>query len=515
LDKQDRKNMEINKKPVLLRAEGIVKDFPGVRALDDANLELEAGEIHALVGENGAGKSTLAKILAGVISPDEGKIYIDGKEIKIRSPREAQVMGIAMAFQELNLVPSLTIGSNLFLSHELKTIGGLVDISKIHKESKKILLTLGLDIDPYTKLSDLSIAQQQMVAIVRALTFNTRILILDEPTSSLTNFEINKLFEILKKLKTQGIAIIYVSHRLEEVFQIADSVTVLRDGKMVGTLEASEANVNKVVVMMVGREISDMYPKKAAILKDEALRLVNITKYGVCEEVNLCLHQGEVVGLYGLVGASRTDVARIIFGMESYDKGDIYILGKKVGRTNPNRSVALGIGFLTEDRKNEGLCMNLSVKQNIIRASLKKLFPTGFINPGSEEVVAKKYIDELNIATPSTNQLVFFLSGGTQQKVVLSQWICTGSKIMILDEPTHGIDVGAKVEIYQIINRLVKDGVAILLISSDLPEILGMSDRIYVMRRGRLAGEFIREKCVAEDIVSCAIGVDKVNDAAI
>jgi len=490
---------------------GIVKDFPGVRALDHVDFALRKGEVHALVGENGAGKTTLAKILAGVLRPDAGMLTINGERIEIHNPRVAQRMGISMVFQELNLVPCLTVAQNLFLAHEPARLNTWVDMAQLHIESQKVLSAIGLDIDPQTRLRELSLAQQQMVAIARALSFNPRILILDEPTSSLTKREIDELFTILTNLKAKGVGILYISHRLEEVFQVADKITVLRDGRMVSTADADSTNINTVVALMVGRQISEMYPKEVAEIGEELVRVVGLNKAGVCSDVDLVVRKGEIVGLYGLVGSGRTEMARLIFGLDTYDSGEVFIFGRKIHRPLPPDLAMEGVGFVPEDRKKEGLCIVRPVKENIVRASWQRLFPWGFVSTRRETKIARQFIEMLSIVTPSADRPVVFLSGGNQQKVVLAQWMCAGSRFLILDEPTRGIDIGAKVEVYRIMNDLAKQGTGILMISSELPEILGMSDRIYVMREGRIVAEFTRGQANAERIVSCALGIDRGN----
>jgi ABC-type sugar transport system ATPase subunit len=492
----------------LFQAIRITKDFPGTRALDSVSFSLEAGEIHALVGENGAGKSTLIKIIAGIISADRGELFLEGIKCLIRNPLTAQKLGIGVVSQENNLVPTLTVAQNIYLAHEPLTHGFVLNKKKAVENSQNILSSFGIRIDPNMLLHTLSIAQIQMISIARALSFQPKILLLDEPTSSLSEGEIERLYSILKGLKEKGTGILYVSHRLEEIFKIADRVTVLRDGELVDTQNVSETNVDDIITKMVGRAIANMYPKENASVGDEAIRLVGVSKRGVCNDISLVVKQGEVVGLFGLVGAGRTELARIIFGLDEYDQGEIYIFGKKLEEISPSDSIKIGLGYLPEDRRDEGLCTALSVRHNILRASLRKLFPTGIKNQSKEKAITKKYVQDLAIATPSIDKTVSLLSGGTQQKVVFAHWMCAGSKIVILDEPTKGIDVGTKVEIYKMMNRLASEGAAILLISSDLPELVSMSDRVYVMYKGNITKDFIREDINPERIVSYAIGVE-------
>ncbi len=491
----------------LLEARGISKEWPGVRALDRVSIGMRRGEIHALVGENGAGKSTLMKILAGIVQPDEGSILLDGAPRVLATPVSAQKAGIGIVFQELNLVPTLDIATNMYLSHEFASGGLFRNTRRARLECAKILSVLGIPLAPETPVRSLSIAQTQMIAIARALSFNPRILLLDEPTSSLSEGEIEKLYATLRDLRGRGVGILYVSHRLEEIAQIADRVTVLRDGRWVETRPIGETTIDGIITSMVGRTVVSMYPKECAPLGEEALRVVDVSKKNAVRSVSLTVKRGEVVGLFGLVGAGRTELARIVFGLDSPDAGEIRLWGKKASRHSPRRSIAEGLGYLSENRQSEGLCLSLNVRQNIVRASLRRMFPWGMKSPRKERLTAQKHVDELDIATPSLERAVQFLSGGTQQKVVFAHWICAGSRLLILDEPTRGIDVGTKVEIYRMMNRLAKEGAAILLISSDLPELLNMSDRVYVMYKGKIMEMLEREQMSAERIIAAAIGV--------
>lgn len=494
--------------------QGIVKNFPGVRALDNVDFDLRKGEIHVLVGENGAGKSTLVKILAGVFSADRGTIRVEGSAVRIPNPSRAQQLGIGIVYQESSLAPYLTVAQNIFIRHEPFRLSFVVDVEEEVRRAGELLQSLSIEIDPRSLVADLSLGKQQLVAFARALSFRPHVIILDEPTSSLTMQETDLMFAALKKLKGQGVGIIYISHRLEEVLTIGDRITVLRDGKRIETSEIKSTQLNTVIRMMVGREISEMYPKEAAPIGEEAFRLEGVTRQGVCEDINLAVRKGEVVGLFGLVGAGRTEAMRLAFGLDPMDQGSVYLLGRKYTHLSPSQAVGLGIGFSPEDRKREGLCLALSLKENIVRASLDRWFPSGFISGRKEDEMAQKYIQELRIATPSADRLAVYLSGGTQQKVVLAHWLCAGSSVLILDEPTRGIDVGTKVEIYRMINRLAGEGAAILLISSELPEILGISDRIYVMCRGRVSGELSRAEATAERVAALAFGSLESIDAA-
>lgn len=496
----------MGKNEIIIKMQDIVKYFPGVCALNNVDFDLYKGEIHALIGENGAGKSTLVKILSGVTRLDHGVIYLNGAAVYITTPKKAQELGISIVFQESNLSPYLTVAQNVFVSHESLRHGFIVDVKAEMHKVKELLEFLSINIDPNELVANLSLGEQQLVAFVRALSFNPHVIILDEPTSSLTAQETEIIFAALKKLKKEGVGIIYISHRLEEIFQISDRVTVLRDGKKIDTVDIKDAELNSIIRMMVGRNISEMYPKEEVEIGEEVLRLEEVTCRGVCKNINLHIHKGEVVGLFGLVGAGRTEMMRLVFGLDSMEYGFLYLYGKKITHLSPSKLVREGFGFLPEDRKSEGLCLALSIKENIERASLDKLFPSGFISVKKEKKVAHKYIQELNIATPSPDRLVAYLSGGNQQKVVLGQWLCAESSILILDEPTRGIDVGAKVEIYRTINQLAKNGAAILIISSELPEVMNISDRVYVMCRGEITGEFKRGEMTAEEVAKYAFG---------
>ena len=489
-----------------LEMRGITKQFPGVLALDNVQFEVERGEVHALVGENGAGKSTLLKILAGAITMDKGEIILNGKPVRFHSPLDAIQAGIAVIYQEFNLVPYLSAGENIFLGREPRKFNGFVDFRKLHSEAQKILDRIGANFSSRTLVSQLSVAQQQMTEIAKALSQNAQIIAMDEPTSALTEREVEHLFDIIRSLKSEGVAIIFVSHRLEEIFQIADRITVLRDGKYVGTKRIEETNRDEVITMMVGREIKEKIPKRPAKIGEEILRVEGLTREGVFRDISFTLHKGEVLGLAGLVGAGRTEIARAIFGADPIDRGKIYLEGKEVRIRSPQDAIRLGIGLLTEDRKRYGLVLPMTVRENTTLANLMEVAMRGFINFAKEREVARKFVEDLDIATPSIEQIARNLSGGTQQKLVLAKWLFTKSKVLIFDEPTRGIDVGAKVEIYELMNQLAERGVGIIMISSELPEILGMSDRILVIHEGRIAGELKREEATQEKIMHLATG---------
>ncbi len=490
---------------MLLKAEGITKNFPGVLALDKVSFDLRAGEVHVLLGENGAGKSTLMKVLAGAYQPEEGRILIRDEQVSISNPRHAQRLGIAIIYQEFNLVPHMNVAQNIFIGRFPKR-WGMLDHVKMHADARSLLASLNMDIDTRAKIVDLSTAQQQMVEVAKALSVKSQVLIMDEPTASLTEREIEQLFATIHRLKQQGIGIIYISHRLQEVHQIGERVTVLRDGKYVGTRNIKEVTLDELVSMMVGRAVTQMFHRDFQTPGREALRVEGISRGKKLKNISMNLRCGEIVGLAGLVGAGRTELARAIFGADQCEQGQTYIFGELAKSNSPAKMVELGVGLLPEDRKAQGLAVVLPLAENIVMASLHRLFPRRFVNAAQEREVVAKYVQDLRIATPSISRLAQYLSGGTQQKVVLAKWLCTHSKVIIFDEPTRGIDVGAKAEIHAFMNELVKQGAAILMISSDLPEILGMSDRIYVMREGRIVADVPREQATQERIIAYAMG---------
>lgn len=495
---------------VILRMEGITKEFPGVKALDNVNLEVKRGEVHILLGENGAGKSTLMKILTGVYERDSGQVIFKGKPFKVKSFREAQDAGISIIYQEFNLIPYLSIAENIFIGREPVNKAGLIDWSKMNSEAKRILNSLGVHLNPKEIVASLGVAQQQMIEIAKALSVDAYIIVMDEPTAALTEKEIKELFKAIKQLKSQGRSIIYISHRLEEVHQIGDRATVLRDGQYVGTVDLAETSIDKLISMMVGRTLTEKFPKKVANIGEDALVVRNLSRKGKLYNISFHVRKGEILGVAGLMGAGRTELMRAIFGADPKDSGEIYIDGKKVEIHSPHDAIKYGIGFLTEDRKEQGLVLDLSVRENITLANIGGVMDKMFVNKAKEEEICKKYIANLFIKTPSPEQKVKFLSGGNQQKVVLAKWLFTKSKVLIFDEPTRGIDVKAKVEIYKLMNQLAEQGVAIIMISSELPEILGMSDRIIVMHEGRITGELTREEATQEKIMHYATGGDKV-----
>ncbi|MEO6001600.1 MAG: sugar ABC transporter ATP-binding protein [Opitutus sp.] len=490
----------------VLSLRGIRKAFPGVIALDGVDLDLAAGEVHILLGENGAGKSTLMKVISGAVRGDSGEILMQGEPVEIAGPRHAQALGIGIIYQEFNLIPHLTAGENILLGREPTIGAGIIDQRRLLSEAQKLLDGLGVAIDASTTVRHLSVAQQQMVEVAKALSLDARVLIMDEPTSALTEAEIAELFAAIRRLKARGVAIVYISHRMDELFAIGDCVTVLRDGRHVGTRRIGETSMAELVRLMVGRELHEHFPKQSAPLGKEALRVEGLNVRGVLHDISFSLMRGEVLGVAGLMGSGRTELARAIFGADRIDTGRIFVEGEEQRLGSPRAAIDAGIGFLTEDRKNQGLVLVLSVQDNICLPSVEVFANGGIMEVARERSAAAKNIADLRIKTPSAQQRVGHLSGGNQQKVVLAKWLCTDARILIFDEPTRGIDVGAKVEIYQLMNQLAAKGVGILMISSELPEILGMSDRILVMREGRLAGEFNAAEATQEKLLAAAIG---------
>jgi len=490
----------------VLEMRDIGKRFPGVVALDEVDFDLRRREVHILLGENGAGKSTLMKILSGAYQKSAGQIILDGAEVEIRNPKHAQTLGISTIYQEFNLIPNLSVGENIFLGREPAQLPGLINQRAIFQDARRAVSSLGLEINPRKLIKDLKVAEQQMVEVAKALSLDARILIMDEPTAALTEHEIKDLFATIGALKDKGVSIIYISHRLEELFEIGDRVTVLRDGRSVGTYDVRGMTKAELIRLMVNRELTDLFPKVRAPKGPEALRVEGLSTPGSLKEISFTLHQGEVLGIAGLLGAGRTELARAIFGIDKLSAGTIYLNGEAQHLSSPRAAINSGIGFLTEDRKSQGLVLRLSVKENLCLASMDKFSRWGVMNTSEERQVADRYVKELRIRTPSLDQKVVFLSGGNQQKVVLSKWLCSQAKVFIFDEPTRGVDVGAKTEIYQLMNRLTATGVAIIMISSEMLEVLGMSDRMLVMREGRVVGEFSAEDATQERVLQCALG---------
>lgn len=473
-------------KPIL-QLKSITKHYPGVTALDKVSFELMPGEIHALIGENGAGKSTLIKILSGCIVRDEGEIYLNGKAIGDLTPRLSEDLGISVIYQEFNLIPYLSIVENIFLGSEIVR-HGLRDQKKMLESAQEIFDMFKLNLDPRERVANLSIAQQQMVEISKALSKKTSILIMDEPSAPLTSIEIDKMFEIMRSMKQKGVAIIYISHRIEEIFEIADKITVLRDGQYIKTLDVAETNRDELIRLMVGREISGYFPKADYAAGDEILRVENLTNNKI-KNISFSLRKHEILGLAGLIGAGRTETARAIFGADPLYSGKITLKGQEVAIKSPNEAIAKGIGLIPEDRKQHGLLLNLDVRMNLTFAVLKLLSRFGLIQKHKEGEVIDQYVRDLKVKCTTYRQLIANLSGGNQQKVILAKWLARNCDVLIVDEPTRGIDVGSKHEIYELLRKLAKEGKAIIMISSEMPELINISDRIIVMTEGEITGE--------------------------
>lgn len=487
-----------------LQMKGITKEFPGVLALNNVDFNLKEGEVHALIGENGAGKSTLIKILSGAHQMDRGEIFINNKKVAIQNPRHAQELGISVIYQELNLVPYLSVYENIFLGREHMRNKYFIDHKENKLKAKALLEALEIKIDLEQTVAELSVAQQQMIEVAKALSMNANIIVMDEPTSALGNREIEQLFKTIKKLKSRGISIIYISHRLEELWEIADRVTVLRDGQYVATSDLKAMTKDELIKLMVGRDLTEQFPKREVALGEEVLRVEGLSRRGVLDNISFNLRRGEVVGFAGLVGSGRTELMRCIFGADRFEQGTIYIEQNAVEIKSPQDAIKHGIGFITEDRKRQGLMLIRPVKENITITDLDQFIKNLFIDHGQEEKTAEDLVEKLKIKTPGMEQEVRNLSGGNQQKIVIAKWLLKNAKILIFDEPTRGIDVGAKKEVYNLINLLVKNGAAVIMVSSELPEIIGMSDRVYVMSHGRITGELTAQEATQEKILAYA-----------
>ncbi len=490
---------------VLLEMQGISKSFPGVRALDNASLSILPGTVHALMGENGAGKSTLMKILAGAQKADTGEIRLGGQPVTIDTPQQAMDLGVGIIYQELNLVPHLSVAENIFLGREPRGLPGWVDSRTMRRNAQALMDDLGMGIDVRSLVGGLSLAQRQMVEIAKATSRNSRVLAMDEPSATLTEHELDHLFTLIGQLKAKNIGIVYISHRMEEVFQICDSVTVMRDGKTVGTHKIGSISREDIVRQMVGRDLDETFPKVVVPPGRPVLEVRHLSRRNALHDISFTVHAGEVVALAGLVGAGRTEIARCIFGADAWSAGEMSMDGKAFVPRAPGDAIKAGIGFVTEDRKDQGVILTRPLRENVSLASLGQVSRGGFIGRGAEVRNAEASVKRLRVRTPSVEQRVGNLSGGNQQKVVIAKWLQTPLKLLILDEPTRGIDVGAKREIYQIMNELAAQGVAILMISSELPEVLGMADRILVIRDGRIAGELSRAEATQEKVGRLAL----------
>ncbi|RAK07213.1 ribose transport system ATP-binding protein [Halanaerobium saccharolyticum] len=494
----------MNDSQSILKLSSITKKFPGVLALDQVDFDLKKGEVHALVGENGAGKSTLIKIISGVHKRDGGEIEVKGEKVNIKGPRHSRELGISVIYQEFNLVPYLSIAENIFLGREQLKGNTVINKNEMYNKSSEILHDLGINLDPDTIIADLGVAMQQMVEIAKALSMDSDIIIMDEPTAALGENEIEELFKTIENLKKKGISIIYISHRLKELWEVADRVTVFRDGQYIATHPISETDKDLLINEMVGRELKEQFPPRKIKIDNKILEVKNLATKKLLKNISFSLNKGEILGFAGLVGSGRTELMRCIFGADPKESGKILIDNQEVEIQNPQDAIEKGIGFITEDRKKQGLVLVRSVRENISLTDLSQVMNGIVLQKDKDKKLAEAYIKKLNIKTPGSEQEVKYLSGGNQQKVVLAKWLIRDTKILIFDEPTRGIDVGAKKEVYSLMNQLAENGVGIIMISSELPEILGMSDRIMVMNHGKIAGKLDIDEADQEKILSLA-----------
>jgi ribose transport system ATP-binding protein len=496
----------MEEQPYILEMSGITKSFGGIKALNSVNFKVRRGEIHALIGENGAGKSTLMKILSGAYLPDDGKICIDGKLCNITGPSDAQKMGIGIIYQEFQLIPSLSVAENIYMGDFPYKAGAVIDWKKMRSDAKAALGRIGFEIDVTKQVADLSVAYQQMIEITKAVNKKVRILVLDEPTSVLAPNEVEKLFEVMRALKQQGVTMIYISHKLDELFSICDSVTVMKDGSYVGIEETANITKDRLISMMIGRRLETMFPERKPRELDEIVLETRGVNSAVNSDCSIFVRRGEIVGLSGLVGSGRTELVRAIFGADAITSGEILLEGRQVSIRNPRQAVKLGIGLIPEDRKNHGIILDKAIRQNTSMAAVEKVVQMGIINHADEKKsVTDLVVDKLKTKTSRIESDVGNLSVGNQQKVVLSNWIFSDCKVMIFDEPTRGVDVGAKSEIYQIISELAEAGKAVIVISSEMEEIIGLCDRVYVMHEGRITGTVERGEITEEALMRYAI----------
>ena len=489
---------------IVLKMENMIKTFPGVVALEDVSIELYKGEVLGILGENGAGKSTLIKILAGNYIKDSGSIFVNGEKFEIKNPSEAMASGIRVIYQELNTLNNLTVAENIFIGEQLvKGPFKIVDWKAMTRKAAEILESLNVSLDPSSIIGDLSISEKQIVEIAKAISKDAKILVMDEPTAALSEEETQSLFKIIANLKTRGVSIIYISHRLKEIFQITDRVVVLRDGKKVQSIKTSDTNANELVALMVGRDIKEMYPKREVPIKETIMEVKNLTAEGF-SDISFNLRKGEILGIFGLLGSGRTSLVKALFGANKVKSGEILINGKKINVKSPRIARDEKMGLVPLDRKVEGLALHMGVKENITLANIDDLGKGFFLKRNIENTKAQKWVGEMGIKTPTIDQEVNSLSGGNQQKVVLAKWLESGSKIIILNEPTRGIDVGAKIEIYKLMQNLCEKGSAIIMISSELPEILSIADRILVMSKGKLTAQYTRREATEENLLQSA-----------
>lgn len=489
----------------ILKVENIYKTFPGTKALKDVSLELAEGEVHAIVGENGAGKSTLMNILSGVLQADYGgKIFFDGEEVKFSSPREAQEKGIGFVHQELSLCPDISVAENIYMGRTPTDKLGIINFKKLYQKTSEILDLFDSNIKADSIVRNLNVADRQIVEIGKALSLNCKVLILDEPTSSLNNIESENLFKIINNIKQKNIGVLYISHRLKEIYKVCDRVTILRDGIRIDSLDVEKTNPEILIEKMVGRSICNLYPEKSKLIKHVIMSVNKFNKKGVFKDINFYLRRGEILGFSGLMGAGRTEVARAICGIDTFDEGEVFIEGKRVKINDYNSAIKLGLGYITEDRKNQGLFLKMSVRENISAASLEKVTKNMLIRKSNEYVNGKKLIKKLNIKVSDIEQKMNSLSGGNQQKVLFAKWLNIDPKIIIMDEPTRGIDVGAKAEMHIMIRKLAESGIGVIVISSELPEIIGMCDRVIVMHEGKITGEVSNNNITEKNIMMLA-----------
>lgn len=495
----------------ILALEGIEKAFPGVKALDNACLNVYPGRVMALMGENGAGKSTLMKVLTGIYSKDAGEVRYQGAPVHFHGPRHSQEAGISIIHQELNLIPELTIAENIFLGREKTNVFGGIKWAEMYREADALLKRLNVKHSSRQLLGELSLGEQQMVEIAKALSFKSQVIIMDEPTDALTDTETESLFNVINELRSEGCGIVYISHRLKEIFEICDDITVLRDGKFIGECRVADTDEDGLIEMMVGRRLDEQYPRIAVKHGTTCLEVKNLTGSGI-NDVSFTLDRGEILGISGLMGAGRTELMKVIYGALTRESGDVILDGKIINPISPQDGLANGIAYISEDRKGDGLILGLSVKENMSLCALEQLSNGIKIDQQQEVIAVEDFIRLFNIKTPTRDQIIGNLSGGNQQKVAIAKGLMTKPKVLILDEPTRGVDVGAKKEIYQLINQFKADGMSIILVSSEMPEVLGMSDRILVMHEGRISGEFTPEEANQEKLLACAVGkcIDEV-----
>ena len=492
----------------VLQLKNITKEFPGVRALNKMQFDLRRGSIHALIGENGAGKSTLMKVLSGIYTPESGTIILDGQEVKMHSPQDAEAKGVSIVHQELAVFGTTTVSENVFTTNPPKNKLGLIDYKKMHKEVRELLDTYGFtDVDETATLRNLSVGRQQLIEILRAVKKNAKVLILDEPTSALTEQETEVLFQIMRTLNDDGVSIIYISHRLEEIFQICDTVTIMRDGCYITTLDVKNTCKNELVTHMVGRDVVYQYGAGTSKIGEELLRLENLSYKKEVKNVNLTLHRGEVLGLAGLEGAGRTELMELIYGVKHPDGGKMFLDGKEIVIHSPGDAKAHGIAYLTKDRKNQGLFLRKSITENVLAANLDRFSKKGIVQPQGARTDAEDYKEKFEIKTPDVDKLVSQLSGGNQQKVLLSMWISRNPQLLLIDEPTRGIDVGTKETIHRLIRQFAKEGMGVIIVSSDMPELMGASDRIVAMYEGEISGELALNEITEQRIMALTSGM--------